>query len=419
MDAFARQPAVERERQVRAIAEALAFAGVELLCLDWDQTVIFCRSQSWEGTAEMLAKAVRPFFKSLIRAAVLSGLKVGIVTFNDKTPLIAATLAVALPDVPPHTYVVRGHPGAADPHAGGNWQRGMTAGCIAAVFPPRDGAGPASEFKCGQDQPDRDGRVRDPSVSALGVVRESNNRDASSCASLPPPHASMMSSVPEAARRGTGSALCIVDEDAGLGKLPHMLAVERRFREGPSLDAPPHLSRPSTSAKHASPSRGAVSEGIQAMRSPPATLDASGVPALGLQLPGGGSTGTKAATGPESRGAPLLSNDKENRGNAASASAGIQNGTSVVMRFDASKGYPRQAFEARARAKVGGSGSCQNRPPLKPWQIVLIDDDRKNVQIAQERGVHAFCLQLDLPRPLVCPALMVALQEWSDLLTDR
>lgn len=68
-------------------------AGIKLLALDWDNTVLKVHTRGqWYGNADELYNNVRPFFIHLVQAAQRFQIHVSIVTFSGQTKLITEVL---------------------------------------------------------------------------------------------------------------------------------------------------------------------------------------------------------------------------------------------------------------------------------------------------------------------------------------
>jgi len=98
-------------------------AGVLMLALDWDLTVIGCHTKNgWYGTAAELEPHIRPKFRTLIRASHKEGLIISIVTFSTQVVLVQQALQIAFPDIMTgdRPIIVRGNCGTftvTQPHA--------------------------------------------------------------------------------------------------------------------------------------------------------------------------------------------------------------------------------------------------------------------------------------------------------------
>ena len=76
----------------------LAEEGVKVLAIDFDLTLSSMHTGGkWWGTAETLARSVRPIFKVIIPAALELGIEVCVVTFSAQTKLISNVLEMSLP----------------------------------------------------------------------------------------------------------------------------------------------------------------------------------------------------------------------------------------------------------------------------------------------------------------------------------
>lgn len=66
-------------------AEALRQAGINLLAIDFDLTLVNTHTcGAWQRNANELARHVRPSLKRLIGAAIKSGINVAVVTFSPQ-----------------------------------------------------------------------------------------------------------------------------------------------------------------------------------------------------------------------------------------------------------------------------------------------------------------------------------------------
>lgn len=75
----------------------LSEKGVKLLAIDFDLTLASMHTGGkWWGTAETLARSIRPLFKTIIPAAQSLGIEVCIVTFSGQTKLISNVLKLSL-----------------------------------------------------------------------------------------------------------------------------------------------------------------------------------------------------------------------------------------------------------------------------------------------------------------------------------
>lgn len=84
----------------RRLTDSMLNRGIKMLAIDWDQTMISCHTRSqWYGTAEELAKHVRPTFRKLVTAAMQSGLNICIVSFSSQLALIRSAITAAGLDI--------------------------------------------------------------------------------------------------------------------------------------------------------------------------------------------------------------------------------------------------------------------------------------------------------------------------------
>ncbi|KAJ8602527.1 hypothetical protein CTAYLR_001309 [Chrysophaeum taylorii] len=83
---------------VQIAAAKLRDAGIKLLAIDFDQTLVSTHTGGvWQKTAEVLAQRVRPCMKRLVRTAIAHGINVAIVTFSPQVELISEVLALSFP----------------------------------------------------------------------------------------------------------------------------------------------------------------------------------------------------------------------------------------------------------------------------------------------------------------------------------
>lgn len=80
--------------------EGLEKAGIRLICIDFDLTLIGIHTGGvWQKAPEVLARSVRPCLRHLVVEALTQGLHVAIVTFSPQAKLIREVLGLAFPGV--------------------------------------------------------------------------------------------------------------------------------------------------------------------------------------------------------------------------------------------------------------------------------------------------------------------------------
>lgn len=98
-DTADRTASLEGEEAVRAEAfvKQLVENNVKLLALDFDLTLVSMHTGGrWWGSAETLARSVRPIFRTIIPLCQSAGIEVSIVTMSQQTRLIANVLRLSL-----------------------------------------------------------------------------------------------------------------------------------------------------------------------------------------------------------------------------------------------------------------------------------------------------------------------------------
>eukprot|EP00058_Branchiostoma_floridae_P003348 XP_002588836.1 hypothetical protein BRAFLDRAFT_129048 [Branchiostoma floridae] len=99
-----------QKEMARSIVQKLRTAGVRLVALDWDRTIITVHTKGcWEDGPSKLAKHVRPCFKYFIAACLDSSLHLCVVTFSSQSPLIKDTLKIAIPHSDTSAIIIRGN----------------------------------------------------------------------------------------------------------------------------------------------------------------------------------------------------------------------------------------------------------------------------------------------------------------------
>ncbi|XP_066294124.1 uncharacterized protein [Branchiostoma lanceolatum] len=99
-----------QKEMARSIVQKLRAAGVRLVALDWDRTIITVHTKGcWEDGPSKLAKHVRPCFKYFIAACLDSSLHLCVVTFSSQSPLIKDTLKIAIPHSDTSAIIIRGN----------------------------------------------------------------------------------------------------------------------------------------------------------------------------------------------------------------------------------------------------------------------------------------------------------------------
>lgn len=89
-----------------AAASSLVSTGINLLALDFDETIIDLHTNGrWNGTPNDLNMHVRPVFACLLNAAMDRGIHVAVVTFSEQEKLISNVMKHKFPD---HYIPVRG-----------------------------------------------------------------------------------------------------------------------------------------------------------------------------------------------------------------------------------------------------------------------------------------------------------------------
>jgi hypothetical protein len=91
----------------REMTEAMMARGIKLLALDFDQTLVSCHTRSqWYGTAEELARHVRPTMRKLIVAAVETGMRIAIVSFSGQCEMVRNAMIHAVPTVDTTAFAI-------------------------------------------------------------------------------------------------------------------------------------------------------------------------------------------------------------------------------------------------------------------------------------------------------------------------
>ncbi|XP_019614055.1 PREDICTED: uncharacterized protein LOC109462009 [Branchiostoma belcheri] len=99
-----------QKEMARSIVQKLRTAGVRLVALDWDRTIITVHTKGcWEDSPSKLAKHVRPCFKYFIAACLDSTLHLCVVTFSSQSALIKDTLKIAIPHSDTSAIIIRGN----------------------------------------------------------------------------------------------------------------------------------------------------------------------------------------------------------------------------------------------------------------------------------------------------------------------
>mmetsp|Transcript_14630 Transcript_14630/g.29561 ORF Transcript_14630/g.29561 Transcript_14630/m.29561 type:complete len:235 (+) Transcript_14630:243-947(+) len=89
-----------------AAASSLVSSGINLLALDFDETIIDLHTNGiWNDTPNELSTHVRPVFTCLLNAAMERGLHVAVVTFSEQENLISNVMEQKFPG---HYIPVRG-----------------------------------------------------------------------------------------------------------------------------------------------------------------------------------------------------------------------------------------------------------------------------------------------------------------------
>jgi len=83
--------------RAEAFVAELSEKNVKLLTIDFDLTLVSMHTGGrWWGSAETLARSVRPVFKTIIPLCHMAGIEVSIVTMSQQTRLIANVLRSSL-----------------------------------------------------------------------------------------------------------------------------------------------------------------------------------------------------------------------------------------------------------------------------------------------------------------------------------
>ena len=81
----------------RRLASAIAKAGISLIAVDFDRTIVDIHTGGrYKQKSSVLSARVRPFFANFLKEAQQMGLWVAIVTFSCQTTLIADSMSIAL-----------------------------------------------------------------------------------------------------------------------------------------------------------------------------------------------------------------------------------------------------------------------------------------------------------------------------------
>lgn len=87
------------DNRCTSAAESLVSAGINLLALDFDLTIIDQHTGGrWKGTSNKLSKCVRPAFICLLNAAMDRGIQVAVVTFSEQEELISNVMKRIFPE---------------------------------------------------------------------------------------------------------------------------------------------------------------------------------------------------------------------------------------------------------------------------------------------------------------------------------
>jgi hypothetical protein len=87
----------EEESRAKAFVRQLVEAGVKLLAIDFDLTMISMHTGGrWWGSAETLARSVRPVWKTIVPYAMSMGLEVCVATMSQQTHLVANVLRLSM-----------------------------------------------------------------------------------------------------------------------------------------------------------------------------------------------------------------------------------------------------------------------------------------------------------------------------------
>ncbi len=97
------------ESTCSAIITGMKSKGLNFLAIDFDQTIVDTHTGGkWNGTLEVLASKIRPFFRHLIPMALNSGLHVAVVTFSPQVNVLGAVLRHAFTEAVASKIPIRG-----------------------------------------------------------------------------------------------------------------------------------------------------------------------------------------------------------------------------------------------------------------------------------------------------------------------
>lgn len=90
--------AAEEVARAKAFVGQLVNSGVKLMAIDFDLTLVSMHTGGrWWGSADTLARSVRPVFKTIIPEALRQGIQVCVATLSSQTKLVANVLCASMP----------------------------------------------------------------------------------------------------------------------------------------------------------------------------------------------------------------------------------------------------------------------------------------------------------------------------------